>query len=71
VRGQLRNLWENPWTLVFPLLAVATLATLFLELRRPRFGRAFVASAAFILDLLATMAAAYFIHAYRLFFRRS
>ncbi|MEA2409283.1 MAG: cytochrome bd ubiquinol oxidase subunit [Thermoleophilaceae bacterium] len=111
----LRNLFERPWTLVFPLLALGGLATLAVELRRERFGRAFGGSAAFILGLLATMAAglypdilparegdphgltvhnaatgsyalevaivwwgvgmllasAYFVHAYRLFFRRS
>jgi cytochrome d ubiquinol oxidase subunit II len=53
----LRNLWERPWTLVFPLLAVGALAMLFVGLRRARFRRAFVASAAFILGLLASMAA--------------
>jgi cytochrome d ubiquinol oxidase subunit II len=56
-QDMLRNLWERPWTLVFPLLALAALAALFLALRRVRFGRAFIASAAFIVGLLATMAA--------------
>jgi cytochrome d ubiquinol oxidase subunit II len=53
----LRNLWENPWTLVFPLIAVGGLVMLLVQLRRARFDRAFAASAAFILGLLATMAA--------------
>jgi cytochrome d ubiquinol oxidase subunit II len=53
----LTNLWENPWTLAFPLLALAALGGLFLELRRARFERAFIASAASIAGMLATLAA--------------
>jgi cytochrome d ubiquinol oxidase subunit II len=53
----LRNLWDSPWTLVFPLVALAALAGLFRELRRARFERAFIASATFVAALLATMAA--------------
>jgi cytochrome bd ubiquinol oxidase subunit II len=55
--GMLENLGEHPWTLVFPALAVGALVTLFAYQRRRLFGRAFLASAGFIIGMLTTMAA--------------
>jgi cytochrome bd ubiquinol oxidase subunit II len=55
--GMLENLGEHPWTLVFPALAVGALVTLFVYQRRRLFGRAFLASAGFIIGMLTTMAA--------------
>jgi cytochrome d ubiquinol oxidase subunit II len=49
---------DHPWRLVFPLLGVASLAAGFVWQRRERWGRAFLASAAFIAGLLSSMAAA-------------
>jgi cytochrome bd ubiquinol oxidase subunit II len=51
------NLFDHPWRLVFPLLAVGSLVALFVYLRRRLWLRAFLASAAFIVGLLTTMAA--------------
>jgi cytochrome d ubiquinol oxidase subunit II len=53
----LTNLTDHPWTLVFPALALASLAALFAYQRRRLWGRAFLASSSFIIGLLATMAA--------------
>jgi cytochrome d ubiquinol oxidase subunit II len=53
----LENLGDHPWTLVFPLLAAVALGALFVYQRRRLYGRAFVASAAFIVGILTTMAA--------------
>lgn len=53
----LKNLGEHPWTLIFPLLAVVALAALFLYHRGRLYGRAFIASAGFIVGMLTTMAA--------------
>jgi cytochrome bd ubiquinol oxidase subunit II len=53
----LENLFDHPWTLVFPLLATGALVALFVYQRRRLFGRAFLASALFILGILTTMAA--------------
>jgi cytochrome bd ubiquinol oxidase subunit II len=53
----LTNLTDHPWTLVFPLLAVAALAALFAYQRRRLWGRAFLASSAFLVGMLTTMAA--------------
>jgi cytochrome d ubiquinol oxidase subunit II len=53
----LTNLTDHPWTLVFPLLAVGALAALFAYQRRRLWGRAFLASSAFLVGMLTTMAA--------------
>jgi cytochrome d ubiquinol oxidase subunit II len=53
----LTNLVDHPWRLVFPLLAVSSLAAMFVFQRRASLGRAFAASCAFIAGLLTTMAA--------------
>jgi cytochrome d ubiquinol oxidase subunit II len=55
--GMLENLGEHPWTLVFPALAAGALVALFAYQRRRLFGRAFLASAGFIVGMLTTMAA--------------
>jgi cytochrome d ubiquinol oxidase subunit II len=54
---QLSRLGDHPWTLVFPALATAGLVSLLVWQRRRLWGRAFLASSAFILGLLITMAA--------------
>jgi len=54
---QLSRLTDHPWTLLFPALAVAALVALFAWQRRQLWGRAFLASSAFIVGLLITMAA--------------
>ena len=51
------NLTDNVWPLVFPLVATASLVALLVWQRRDLWGRAFLASSAFIVGLLATMAA--------------
>jgi cytochrome d ubiquinol oxidase subunit II len=51
------NFGDHPWRLVFPALALAGLAASFALQRRHRFGRAFLASSAFIVGMLTTMAA--------------
>jgi cytochrome d ubiquinol oxidase subunit II len=48
---------DQPWRLVFPVLAMGALAVLFVAQRAGRRARAFLASCAFIAGLLATMAA--------------
>jgi cytochrome d ubiquinol oxidase subunit II len=48
---------DHPWRLVFPVLALASLAAMFAFQQAGRWSRAFKASAAFIAGLLATMAA--------------
>jgi cytochrome bd ubiquinol oxidase subunit II len=55
--SMLDNLFDHPWRLVFPLIAVAALVAMFVFVRRGLALRAFAASAAFILGLLTTMAA--------------
>jgi cytochrome bd ubiquinol oxidase subunit II len=51
------NFGDHPWRLVFPALALAGLAGQFAFQQSGRFGRAFLASSAFIAGMLATMAA--------------
>jgi cytochrome d ubiquinol oxidase subunit II len=53
----LTNLVDHPWRLVFPALALVALGALFAYQRRGRWGRAFLASATFLVGLLATVAA--------------
>jgi cytochrome d ubiquinol oxidase subunit II len=53
----LTNLVDHPLRLVFPLLAVSALVSLFALQRRRLWGRAFVASSLFIVGMLTTMAA--------------
>jgi cytochrome d ubiquinol oxidase subunit II len=48
---------DHPWRLVFPALALGSLAALFVFQHAGRWGRAFKASCGFIVGLLATMAA--------------
>lgn len=55
--SMLTNLFDHPWRLVFPLLAVGSLVAMFVYQRRGLFLRAFVASGLFIVGLLTTMAA--------------
>jgi cytochrome d ubiquinol oxidase subunit II len=52
----LTNLVDEPWKLLFPLLAVGALATVLVAQRRGAWGRAFGGSAAFIVGLLTTVA---------------
>jgi len=54
---QLDRLTDHPWTLIFPVLAAASLIAMFVSQRRRLWGRAFLASSAFILGMLTTMAA--------------
>ena len=51
------NLVDHPWRLVFPLLAIGSLAATAVFARRGLALRAFVASSLFIVGLLTTMAA--------------
>jgi cytochrome d ubiquinol oxidase subunit II len=51
------NLFDNPWTLIFPALAIDALVVMFLSQRRDLWARAFGASALFIVGMLTTMAA--------------
>jgi cytochrome d ubiquinol oxidase subunit II len=53
----LSNLFDRPWTLVFPLLAVGAFAGMFVMQRAGRWLHAFAASALLIVGLLTTMAA--------------
>jgi cytochrome d ubiquinol oxidase subunit II len=53
----LNNLFDHPWTLVFPTLAIVALVAQFVYQRRGLLLRAFFASSAFIVGLLTTMAA--------------
>jgi cytochrome bd ubiquinol oxidase subunit II len=48
---------DHPWRLVFPLIALGALAAQFVFQRAARWGRAFIASSAFIVGLLTTLAA--------------
>jgi cytochrome d ubiquinol oxidase subunit II len=52
------RLVDQPWKLVFPLLAVGSLVALFVFRRRGLWARAFLASSLFIVGMLTTMAAA-------------
>jgi cytochrome bd ubiquinol oxidase subunit II len=54
---QLSNLTDHPWTLIFPLLTVAALVGMFVWQRQRLWGQSFLASSAFIVGLLTTMAA--------------
>jgi cytochrome bd ubiquinol oxidase subunit II len=54
----LTGLVDEPWKLVFPLLAAGALAGMLVWQRRGAWGRAFAGSALFIAGLLTTMAAA-------------
>jgi cytochrome bd ubiquinol oxidase subunit II len=54
----LTGLVDEPWKLVFPLLAGGALVGMLVCQRRGAWGRAFAASALFIAGLLTTMAAA-------------
>ncbi|MEA2441175.1 MAG: cytochrome bd ubiquinol oxidase subunit [Thermoleophilaceae bacterium] len=53
----LDNLFDHPWRLVFPVVAVAAFVAMFVFVRRGLAARAFAASAALIVGLLTTMAA--------------
>jgi cytochrome d ubiquinol oxidase subunit II len=53
----LSNLGDHPWTLVFPLLALGSLAAMRLMQRADLWLGAFVASGLFIVGMLTTMAA--------------
>jgi cytochrome d ubiquinol oxidase subunit II len=53
----LTGLTDQPWRLVFPVLAVAALVGLVVNQRRALWGRAFAASGLFIVGLLTTAAA--------------
>jgi cytochrome d ubiquinol oxidase subunit II len=53
----LSNLTDHPWRLIFPALALGSLAALFIFQSRGLWFRAFVASSLFIVGLLTTMAA--------------
>jgi cytochrome d ubiquinol oxidase subunit II len=53
----LSNLTGHPWTLIFPLLAVGSLAGMFIMQRAGRWLHAFIASGLFIVGMLTTMAA--------------
>ena len=53
----LTNLTDHPWTLVFPLVAVAALGAQLVYQRRGEWLRGFAASGLFIVGLLTTMAA--------------
>ena len=53
----LTNLFDHPWRLVFPALAVGALVAMFVFQRAREWLRAFVASSLFIVGLLTTMAA--------------
>jgi cytochrome d ubiquinol oxidase subunit II len=53
----LTNLVDHPWRLAFPLAATAALIAVFVFERRGWWARAFLASSAFIVGLLATVAA--------------
>jgi cytochrome d ubiquinol oxidase subunit II len=53
----LSNLTDHPWRLIFPLLAVSSLAALFVMQSRGRWLATFVCSSLFIIGLLTTMAA--------------
>jgi cytochrome bd ubiquinol oxidase subunit II len=48
---------DHPWRIVFPLLALGALIAVFAAQRRGRWLHAFVASSAFLVGLLTTMAA--------------
>jgi cytochrome bd ubiquinol oxidase subunit II len=58
----LDQLVDNPWRLVFPLVALCALGAMFVYQQRRLFLHAFSASAAFIVGLLATMAAGLYPH---------
>jgi cytochrome d ubiquinol oxidase subunit II len=51
------NFGDHPGRLVFPVLALGALGAQFVFQHRGRWGRAFFASAAFIIGMLTTMAA--------------
>jgi cytochrome d ubiquinol oxidase subunit II len=55
--AMLTTFGDHPWRLVFPALAVGALAAELGFRRAGRWGRAFFASSAFIVGMLATMAA--------------
>ena len=54
----LTTFFEQPWKLIFPLLATGSLGALFVFQRRAHWARAFLSSSLFIVGLLTTMAAA-------------
>src|SRR4051794_5191096 len=51
------NLFDHPWTLIFPALAIGSLGATFVLQRSGDWTRAFGASALFIVGMLTTMAA--------------
>jgi cytochrome bd ubiquinol oxidase subunit II len=53
----LSNLSDHPWRLIFPALALGSLAAMFIFQSRGLWLRAFIASSLFIIGLLTTMAA--------------
>jgi cytochrome d ubiquinol oxidase subunit II len=58
VRGEMiTHFGDHPWRLVFPVLALGALAAQFVWQRAGRWSRSFLASCAFIVGLLTTMAA--------------
>ena len=56
-KEMITNLTDHPWTLIFPLLAVGSLAAMLVMRRSGLWSRAFLASSLFIVGLLTTMAA--------------
>ena len=54
----LTTFFDQPWKLIFPLLATSSLVALLLFQQRGLWGRAFLSSSLFIVGLLTTMAAA-------------
>ncbi|MGZ4332229.1 MAG: cytochrome d ubiquinol oxidase subunit II [Solirubrobacteraceae bacterium] len=55
--AMMTNLGEHPWRLVFPALALGALLAQLAFQHTARWGRAFLASSAFIVGMLTTMAA--------------
>jgi cytochrome d ubiquinol oxidase subunit II len=53
----LTNLTDHPWRLIFPLIALAAIAGMWIYQRRGEWLRAFAASSLFIVGMLTTMAA--------------
>jgi cytochrome bd ubiquinol oxidase subunit II len=56
-KEMITNLTDHAWTLIFPLLAIDSLAAMPLLQRADQWARAFLASALFIVGMLTTMAA--------------
>jgi len=56
-KSMVTNLFDHPWTLIFPALAIGALAAMLAMQLRGDWRRAFGTSALFIVGLLSTMAA--------------